>query len=284
MANLLAQHGQLTVNNGHWTTPLHVVNSNNIDGAYVINHTASPYHQSVDADQDGVSDALIPFVDVMWADPESDAHMIIIDPFEAVSWEFSRFHHVADYGQWESSTHARWDLGEQGYGEPFFGDSWWRQGCRGSGVPLIAGLVRPEEVEAGEIRHALMVSTGINAGNIDGTETDQLVRPACRTDAALSGPDYPLEGARIQLDPALDLDSLGLGESALVIARALQVYGAIDGDNASTFSLVFQPLDPDGDVSRQLWEARLPGMVEDIQTKIPVSAFRVLAYDEVIEH
>ena len=45
------------------------------------------------------------------------------------------------------------------------------------------------------------------------------------------------EGARVQLDPALDLDSLSLTPWQKVIARALQRYGMYLADTAGTTSL-----------------------------------------------
>jgi hypothetical protein len=41
----------------------------------------------------------------------------------------------------------------------------------------------------------------------------------------------------VQLDPTLDLDTLGLSPSARVIARALQEYGAYVGDFSGSLNL-----------------------------------------------
>ena len=54
-------------------------------------------------------------------------------------------------------------------------------------------------------------------------------------------------GVRLQLDPELDLESLGLSREVKVIARALQSYGMFNGDSThNTFKIYFQNLGPDG--------------------------------------
>ncbi len=282
VANIKQYSGQATLKPQYkeWCPPLHIVNSDNIQGEPVYCHNALAYHESVDKDQNGVSDSPVPFTSDMWWEPSNDAHMIIVDPFKGIAWEFSIIRYNTQTSKWESSTHAVWDLNGEGQGVPFSGKTWWKQGCRGSGVPLIGGLVRPEEIEAGEIRHALCAGCPCNAKNLDQSGKRQLVRPACRTDGWLEGADFPLEGARLQLDPNLDLDSLGLCEEAKIVARALQKYGLFIVDNAGGFSIYFQCLDKDG--SGSTWRQRFPSLMDDIK-KIPLDAFRVLKYGSIYE-
>jgi hypothetical protein len=99
------------------------------------------------------------------------------------------------------------------------------------------------------------------------------------------GREYPLEGARFQLDPSLtdkDLDTWGLRPAAKVVARTLQRYGMFLDDNAGAFTIHAQVLDPNARTSREMWEKRCPGLYEDIK-KIPADKFRVLDYGTVFD-
>jgi len=278
VGRIAASSGQTTLSAEfrNWTPALHVVDSEKIAMQYVRQRNAGAFHESVDPNQDGIAELGAPLTSEMWAEPSADGHLIIVDLKLAKAWEFSRLEKpgflLSPY--WQSSTFTVWDLHGSGAGQPFSGKTWWRFGSRGSGVPAIAGLIRPEEIAAGEIRHALSLSTPCNAKNRDGSARDELVLPAARTDGTKSGADYPLEGARLQLDPALDLNALGLGAEARIVARALQVYGAIIVDNAPNFLVYCQALDADG--SGKTWSSRYPGMAGVF--KIPIASFRVLDY------
>ena len=63
------------------------------------------------------------------------------------------------------------------------------------------------------------------------------VSPATETDGQSTRADSLPEGARLQLDPRLDLRSLGLSGAALTIGRALQRYGMYLGDTGGGVSL-----------------------------------------------
>lgn len=89
----------------------------------------------------------------------------------------------------------------------------------GAGASHLAGVVRIEEIAQGRIDHALVFSTN-NACRND------YRFPATKTDGQSSRIDCVPEGARIQLDPAIDLDRLHLTRAERTIAQALQTYGA----------------------------------------------------------
>jgi hypothetical protein len=135
-------------------------------------------------------------------------------------------------------------------------------GSRGSGVPYLAGLVRPCEIARGRIDHALAFAYDF--------PTAQIVYPATKSDGKGSvGADVP-EGARLQLNPALSarrIRSWGCRGACLTIARALQRYGMYVIDNSGRPKLM---MEDDG-------TARWGGTVASKTVEpIPVSAFRVL--------
>jgi len=107
------------------------------------------------------------------------------------------------------------------------------------------------------------------------TQEELCSPPAQRTDGEGIGAQYIPEGARLQLDPALDLETLKLTPGARVIAKALQVYGMYNVDSASTCSLYFQNVGADGGK----WN-RIVNFL-DLQN-IPLNRFRVLKCEIVV--
>jgi len=100
---------------------------------------------------------------------------------------------------------------------------------RASGVPLVAGLIRVDELKAGRIDHALAFAYPL-------ARTGAFVPPASTALEAGNGrPVNPFGlpmGARIQLDPSYDIENTLMSPEGKVIARALQEYGAILVDDA----------------------------------------------------
>src|SRR5437868_811729 len=109
---------------------------------------------------------------------------------------------------------------------PFAASSAWNTpvGSRGTDpssgavVGRLAGVVRTQELVQGVIPHALVFST-------DSACPDVYRYPATKTDgASWASPCIP-EGARVQLDPSLNVDALpGLTAGERTIAKALQTY------------------------------------------------------------
>lgn len=231
----------------------------------------SPYpFDTWDQDLDGMTEAGVPITPNMWGENTPDGHIAIVDPFRDLSWEMSRYTGISN-GVIDCSTFNVWDITGPGVGDPNEGSRWRARGGRGSGFPVIAGLIRPEELEHGEIAHALVF---IFSKNRD----DWFVHPATRSDGRFDGSSYPMEGMRFQLDPSLteaDFDAWGLTREAKVVARALQTYGMYNGDNGGAMTLQFQLLDPDPDVHAAKLERRFPGFARAIR-RIPTRHFRVV--------
>jgi hypothetical protein len=142
----------------------------------------------------------------------------------------------------------KWALNGPGYQQPN------SVSARGSGLPLFAGLLLPEEVQAGRIDHALAIS-------IPGPAQRNYVQPASATDGNGQASSLP-EGARIRLradrynemlrlpvcGPGRNLDSAGNPRSdclpprtnrrgARAILTALRTYGAIVVDRSGSPTL-----------------------------------------------
>ena len=238
-----------------WTVPLHVINSD-----------LSPHRQikMVTRDVEWFEDN-IPIPEGVWPDPEDDAHMLLVDPVKRLTWDFYNAKRSGN-GQWQASGFDSWSLDSVGYYEELTLKS-----TRGAGFPLIAGLIRPEQIEAGLINNALVCATPINRKTASDASYE-FCKPASRTDGKGIGTEYIPEGARLQLNPNIDINTLELSREAKVIARAMQKYGMYVGDNAPVFKIYLQNLGPDGG----LWN-NFPDL-DDI-FKIPLEEFRVLKCD-----
>ncbi|OFB40021.1 hypothetical protein BA059_11035 [Mycolicibacterium sp. (ex Dasyatis americana)] len=136
----------------------------------------------------------------------SDAAMVVIDPENRKIYEFWGAKH--DYGSWTTQWAAVNDLDGSGWG----GSS------TGSGASRLAGVVRVAEIAQGSIPHALAMESNNVCANV-------FRPPALKTDGRSTRPDCIPEGARIQLDPSLDIDSLGLAPAERYLAEALQRFG-----------------------------------------------------------
>ena len=145
-------------------------------------------------------------------DPAGDGHLAVIDRTSGCEYDFWQAVHSAD-GSWSAAWANALDTG---------GSGWFAQGlsARGSGAAGLGGLIRPEEIAAGRIDHALSFS--FNYAKAGGP-----VAPATESDGTSTLPGAIPEGARLQLDPAMDLEALGLKPYELAIARALQTYGMV---------------------------------------------------------
>ena len=99
--------------------------------------------------------------------------------------------------------------------------------ARGSGLPLFAGLVLPEEIQTGRIEHALAIS-------LPGPAQRTYVQPASSTDGVGDLNSLP-EGARIRLKAGATLGRLPPRtnvRAAQAIFQALRRYGAIVVDRS----------------------------------------------------
>ncbi|MCA9576279.1 MAG: hypothetical protein H6726_01645 [Sandaracinaceae bacterium] len=166
--------------------------------------------------------------------PESDGHLALVDRAAGRAYDFFQARRRSD-GGWDCTLCATVDLGGSGVRPPKGGPAPWyaSHGSRACGFPLVAGLVTPDELRAGEIRHALVLA-------YPGVRQRWFVSPASTGHPAngrISEHTGIPCGGRVQLDPRLDVDALGLSPGARVIARAIQVYGAYVGDYSDSINV-----------------------------------------------
>jgi hypothetical protein len=100
-----------------------------------------------------------------------------------------------------------------------------------AGLPILPGLVRYEEVAAGEIKHALRFTVD--------TTRDEYVWPARHQAGSTSDPGVPPMGQRFRLKASFDITPYD--PQVQVILRAMQKYGLIIADNGSDWYLSGAP-------------------------------------------
>lgn len=174
----------------------------------------------------GIEGAEVPIPDDAAADPGTDGAMIVVDHERGLAWDFWRARRDED-GRWRTEWGGVVDIRSDGVVPP-------RRSSRGSGIARLGGIVRTWEIAQGEIPHALAVASSA-------TCRDEFRAPATKSDGTTGGDGCVPPGARIQLDPAVDLDRLDMPPGERAVAEALQRYGAFVVDSSgSPLGIAFQ--------------------------------------------
>ena len=125
---------------------------------------------------------------------------------------------------WSSCGGTVYYLSSNGLaGTLFQSDQAQNRGHRGVPPPVFA--VRYDEIRFGQINHELKIA--VNTTKC--VHVFPLTGDECGTTSLFAPP----EGTRIRIKPWIDLTKLGLSPEALTVARALQKYGAVIGDQSS---------------------------------------------------
>jgi hypothetical protein len=103
-------------------------------------------------------------------------------------------------------------------------------GITGSGLPMLGYLIRTSQLQSGAINHAVDVL-------LPCTRKSTFSWPAWRTDGSCTDANAPIEGERFRLPASLDLSTLNLSPGELMIATAMQQYGAIVTDYAGRVAI-----------------------------------------------
>lgn len=168
---------------------------------------------------------------------DGDRHVLVVRKGECKLYELYRAFVNGD-DSWDAESAAKYDLTANG---PLRTDGW--TSADAAGLPILPGLVRYEEVVAGEINHALRFT-------VPRTRKAH-VWPARHDASSLTGAQYPPMGQRFRLRANFDIS--GYSPHAQVILRALKKYGMILADNGSAWYISGAPNDSwDNDVLHEL--------------------------------
>jgi hypothetical protein len=145
----------------------------------------------------------------------SDHHVLIVRQGDCRLFELYAATKQAD-NSWNAYSAASFDLRSDALRH----DGW--TSADAAGLPMFPGLARVDEVRAGAIDHALRIA-------IPRTQA-AYIHPATHFASSSTDPSLPPMGLRVRLKAGYDIS--GLTGQARVIARALQVYGALVADNS----------------------------------------------------
>ena len=186
-------------------------------------------------------------------DTDADGHLVLFDPQTWMAYDF-----------WQASTRRDGECGSRGGGLP--GDQVLEAGAvdffdirgdgsnaspissaRATGVPLLAGLILPEDIANGEITHALAVAIpGLRNLSSDPSEplSSDYFYPTTTTETDFynTNPYALAAGQRLRLrttlvdEVGIPIDENELAPITRLFLAALRTYGAIVVDNAGGFS------------------------------------------------
>jgi len=181
-----------------------------------------------------------------------DRHVLVLDSGNCFLYELFGSSANGD-GSWNADSAAIWDLlaDEQ--------RPWTWTSADAAGLPIFSGLVRYDEVAAGQIQHALRFTLQASKAAM----TPPASHWAANSTNSLAAP----MGMRLRLKPGFDVSSFP--SSIQVILTALKKYGMIMADNGSNMYLSGAPNDN--------WNN------EDLHTlsQVPASAFEVIEMNPV---
>jgi hypothetical protein len=174
---------------------------------------------------------------------DGDRHAIIVDKSTCRLYE--TFSTYLRHGRWQAGSGAVWSLN----GNRLRPNGW--TSADAAGLPILPGLLRLREVEAGHVNHAIRFTTDV---------TDRRhIWPARHDAGSVSNRNYPPMGARFRLKAGFDMR--GYRKDTKAVLHAMQRYGLVLADNGSPW--YFQ-----GEAVKG-WPS---GLIEELKT-IPARAF-----------
>lgn len=180
-----------------------------------------------------------------------DRHVLVLNNGNCFLYELYNASPNSD-GSWNADSTAVWDLpgNEQ---RPYTWTS-----ADAAGLPIFPGLVRYDEVAAGEIQHAFRFTLP--------NTTAAFTPPASHWAATTSNSSAPPMGMRLRLKSSYDIS--GFSAQMQVILTAMKKYGLILADNGSALFVT--------GVSDSRWGSDL-----DSLKTVPSSAFEVVEMSPV---
>ena len=146
-----------------------------------------------------------------------DRHVITVDTDNCILYEL--YNAFPQSASWQAGSGAIYNLLSD-----ILRPSGWTS-ADAAGLPILPGLVRYDEIAAGEIRHAIRFTV---------PQTQHaFVWPARHIASSLTDPKYPPMGARFRLRASYNIS--GFSAINQIILRALKKYGMMLADNGSSW-------------------------------------------------
>jgi hypothetical protein len=163
---------------------------------------------------------------------ESDGHLAVYDPSTNQELDLWKGAYDAETRSWAAGSRT---ATASDWGAACAEGTRCGGGGTAAGFLEFGGVIRPEEIAQGHIDHALVLSTPY-------VRAEFIACPATNYWASLE-PQYKRDpsaiplGARVQLDPEIDVDAKPWPTWEKVVAKALQTYGAYIADVSGSLEL-----------------------------------------------
>jgi hypothetical protein len=179
----------------------------------------------------------------------SDRHAIVVDPAAMKLYEFYQLKKT-DKG-WQAAQSSIFDLTSN----KLRPDGWTSSDA--AGLPIFPAIVRPDELEAGVINHALRVTVR--------NSRRAYVAPATHYASSKTDVNLPRMGERLRLKA--DYDVSGFSKPVQTILKALKKHGMLVADNGIEWAISCAP------------DERIPVLHEELR-KVNGAAFEVVIAPE----
>ncbi len=170
--------------------------------------------------------AMVPIPDNAKPARGTDGEMTIYQSSTDTLWEFWQAKKIN--GQWQACWGG--SIANASANGGFFNASY---GATATGLPFIGGQITAEELQRGEIKHAIGIAL------VDVESYKILSWPARRSDGYNPKNEVNRipEGLRFRLDPEINVDQLKMHPIGKIIAKAAQKYGFVIWDKAGAITL-----------------------------------------------
>lgn len=225
LGQIAASNGSVALNTGHYNSTLWVADADTRPVRIAFDNC-----QKKPDVPDGLYDGPKYFVDVPMPDAAApakgtDGALTVWSPDADRLWEFWVAKEDAA-GTWSACWGGRIDGLAQSHGafpNPF--------GASASGLATVGSMISVEEARRGRIDHA------INIGLRTVGSPSRVYYPANRSDGKGDSPASIPMGARLRLDPSIDVNALDLTPLGKAVARAAQTYGFLVTETSGTVGL-----------------------------------------------
>lgn len=153
-----------------------------------------------------------------------DRHVIAVDTDNCILYEI--YDAYPQTASWQGGSGAIFNL----LSDALRPATW--TSADAAGLPIFPGLVKYDEIAAGEILHAIRFT-------VPQTQ-EAYVWPARHYASSLTGSQYPPMGARFRLKASFDISSFSATNQ--IILTALQRYGMMLADNGSSWFISGLPI------------------------------------------
>jgi hypothetical protein len=155
---------------------------------------------------------------------DSDRHIILVDEGRCLLMEVGNAQRQPD-GSWSVGAGIKMDLTSNALRPDG------KTSTDAAGLAILPGLLRYEDIEAGEVKHAVRFSVL--------KSQRAYVWPARHFASRIEDPSYPPMGQRFRLKA--DVDISGYSKVNQIILRGLKKYGMVVADNGSPWFIMGAP-------------------------------------------